>query len=54
MFRLPGIPPAWEPGTTDPGSYVLYIFAAGGSVTEQFKQTGIVVSGTDVDLGSIE
>lgn len=53
QFRLPGIPPAWKPGTTDPGSYVLYVFAAGGSVTQQFQQTGIVVSGTDVDLGTI-
>jgi rhamnogalacturonan endolyase len=54
VFRLPGIPPAWKPGTTEPGSYVLYLFAAGGSVTQQFKQTGIAVSGKDVDLGTID
>jgi rhamnogalacturonan endolyase len=54
VFRLPGIPPAWKPGTTNPGSYVLYIFATGASVTQQFKQTGIVVSGPELDLGTIE
>ena|GEM_PF-726993 len=52
-FSLPGIPPAWQPGTRTPGAYVLYAFASKGSVTEQFKQTGIVVSGTAQDLGEL-
>jgi rhamnogalacturonan endolyase len=52
-FSLPGIPPAWAPGTTNPGSYNLYIFAGKGSITDQYKQTGIVVSGSTTDLGTI-
>ncbi|MFU8853079.1 polysaccharide lyase family protein [Micromonospora sp. SL1-18] len=52
-FSLPGIPPAWQPGTTTPGSYILYMFAADGSVSEQFKLTGITVSGAIQDLGEI-
>jgi rhamnogalacturonan endolyase len=52
-FTLPGIPPAWAPGTTNPGTYTLYIFASKGSITEQYKQTGITVSGATQDLGSI-
>ncbi|HEX2856361.1 MAG TPA: polysaccharide lyase family protein [Propionibacteriaceae bacterium] len=51
-FELPGIPPAWKPGTTDPGSYTLYVFAAEGSVTDQYVRTGVVVD-SDVDLGTI-
>lgn len=52
-FSLPGIPPAWKPGTTDSGSYVLYVFSAGGPITGQLKQTGISVSGKSTDLGTI-
>ena len=52
-FRLPGIPPAWQPGTTNPGTYTLYAFAAEGSVTDQYKQTGIVVHGALQNLGEI-
>ncbi|WP_377267109.1 polysaccharide lyase family protein [Peterkaempfera sp. SMS 1(5)a] len=52
-FTLPGIPPAWVPGTTTPGSYTLYAFAADGSVTDQYKQTGITPSGAHHDLGEI-
>jgi rhamnogalacturonan endolyase len=52
-FRLPGIPPATLPGTTTPGSYTLYVFAAGGSIVDQYKQTGVVVSGPATDLGVI-
>ena len=52
-FRLPGIPPAWQPGTTTPGTYTLYAFAAGGSATDQFKQAGIVVHGALQHLGEI-
>jgi rhamnogalacturonan endolyase len=52
-FSLPGIPPAWEPGTTTPGTYTMYIFAADGSVTDQYKMPGIVVKGASQDLGTI-
>jgi rhamnogalacturonan endolyase len=51
-FRLPGIPPAWKPGTRTPGSYTLYIFAAGGSITDQFKRT-VDISGRGHDLGDV-
>jgi rhamnogalacturonan endolyase len=53
FFQLPGIPPAWLPGTTTPGSYTLYIFASKGSITDQYKQTGVVVGGATMDLGTI-
>jgi rhamnogalacturonan endolyase len=52
-FRLPGIPPATRPGTTDPGAYTLYVFPAGGSVVDQYKRTGISVGGPATDLGDI-
>jgi rhamnogalacturonan endolyase len=52
-FRLPGIPPAWQPGTRTPGTYNLYVFAASGSVTDQLKLTGITVGGPVRDLGEI-
>jgi rhamnogalacturonan endolyase len=52
-FSLPGIPPAWAPGTANPGSYTLYIFASKGSITDQYKQTGITISGATQDLGTI-
>ncbi|MFI6762856.1 polysaccharide lyase family protein [Micromonospora sp. NPDC050417] len=53
-FSLPGIPPAWQPGTRTPGTYNLYAFAATGSVTDQLKLTGITVGGARQDLGKIE
>lgn len=52
-FSLPGVPEAWRPGTTDPGTYTLYVFAADGSITDQLKRTGITVSGRHRDLGTI-
>jgi rhamnogalacturonan endolyase len=52
-FALPGIPPAWAPGTTTPGTYTLYIFAADGSVTDQYKQAGIAPAGKKLDLGTV-
>jgi rhamnogalacturonan endolyase len=52
-FRLPGIPPAWQPGTTQAGSYTLYIQPADGSVTDLYRQTGVVVAGSAQDLGDI-
>lgn len=52
-FSLPGIPPAWKPGSTEPGSYVLYIQPADGSVTGLYRQPGVVVSGRTQDLGEI-
>ncbi|MHA7986387.1 polysaccharide lyase family protein [Rathayibacter sp. CAU 1779] len=52
-FSLPGIPPAWAPGTTTPASYTLYAFASKGSVVEQYQQTGVSVSGKRTDLGTI-
>ncbi|GHJ41551.1 polysaccharide lyase family protein [Streptomyces sp. TS71-3] len=45
-FTLPGIPPAWKPGTSDPGTYTLYVFAADGSITGQYKQTGLTFHGS--------
>ncbi len=52
-FRLPGIPPAWQPGTKTSGTYTLYAFASKGSATQQYKQTGIVVRGREQNLGEI-
>lgn len=52
-FTLPGIPPAWMPGTTTPGTYTLYIFASKGSVTDQYTQSGITVRGKEQGLGTI-
>ncbi|WP_270888998.1 polysaccharide lyase family protein [Pedococcus sp. 5OH_020] len=52
-FTLPGIPPAWRPGTTEPGSYTLYIQPADGSVTDLYSRTGVVVSGSEQNLGDI-
>ncbi len=52
-FSLPGIPPPTVPGTTTPGTYLLYIFAAGGSVTDQYRQTGITLTGAATNLGTI-
>jgi rhamnogalacturonan endolyase len=52
-FTLPGIPPAWQIGTSDPGTYTLYAFASKGSVTDQYQQTGITVGGRKQDLGTI-
>jgi len=52
-FRLPGIPPAWEPGTTDPGTYTLYVQPADGSVTDLFATTGVTVHGRITDLGEL-
>ncbi|WP_213805034.1 polysaccharide lyase family protein [Granulicella sp. dw_53] len=52
-FTIPGVPPPWAPGTTNPGSYTLYIFASKGSITDQYKQTGITFSGPTADLGTI-
>jgi rhamnogalacturonan endolyase len=52
-FTLPGIPPAWQIGGTQPGTYTLYAFASKGSVTDQYQQTGITVSGRKQDLGTI-
>ncbi|HKU11463.1 MAG TPA: polysaccharide lyase family protein [Sinomonas sp.] len=50
-FELPGIPPAWQPGSTAPGAYVLYIQPAEGSVTDLYRQPGVVVRGGQQDLG---
>ncbi len=52
-FSLPGIPPAWLPGTATPGTYTLYIFAGKGSITDQYVRSGITVSGARQDLGTI-
>ncbi|MDQ0635055.1 rhamnogalacturonan endolyase [Arthrobacter pascens] len=52
-FQLPGIPQAWKPGSTAPGSYVLYIQPAEGSVTDLYRRLGVVVSGRSQDLGEI-
>ena len=52
-FELPAVPPAWQPGTTTPATYTLYAFASKGSVTDQYEQTGIKVSGPHQDLGTI-
>ena len=53
-FAIPGVPPPWAAGTTNPSSYVLYAFASKGSITEQYKQTGITFSGPTTDLGDIK
>jgi rhamnogalacturonan endolyase len=53
FFALPGIPPAWEPGTTTGGTYTLYVFAGKGSITDQYTQAGITVHGGTQDLGTI-
>ena len=52
-FELPGIPQAWEPGSTTPGSYVLYIQPAEGSVTDLYRRPGVLISGRTQDLGEI-
>ncbi|GIH18794.1 polysaccharide lyase family protein [Rugosimonospora africana] len=52
-FTLPGIPPAWQAGTTDPATYTLYVFSADGSITDQYQRTGITVSGRKQNLGTI-
>lgn len=52
-FALPGIPPAMVPGTSAPGTYNLYVFAAQGSITEQYKQTGLSIGGATQNLGTI-
>jgi rhamnogalacturonan endolyase len=52
-FSLEGVPPAWQPGTSTPGTYTLYAFASKGSVTDQYQQTGITISGKKQDLGTI-
>jgi len=53
FFSLPGIPPAWAPGTTVPGTYTLYAFAGRGSITDQLVQPGIEVHGGVQDLGTV-
>jgi rhamnogalacturonan endolyase len=40
-FTLPGIPPAWNPGTTTAGAYTLYVFSSKGSITDQFVRPGV-------------
>jgi rhamnogalacturonan endolyase len=52
-FTLPGVPPAWKPGTIQPGSYTLYVQPADGSVTDLYTRTGVVVRGTNQDLGDL-
>lgn len=52
-FTLPGIPQAWLPGTTTPGSYILYAFAADGSITDQYRRPGVQPRGAHLDLGDI-
>jgi rhamnogalacturonan endolyase len=52
-FQLPGVPAAWNPGTTDPGSYTLYIQPADGSVTDLYTRAGVVVRGRRQDLGDL-
>ncbi|MFG1811878.1 polysaccharide lyase family 4 protein [Streptomyces sp. NPDC049040] len=52
-FTIPGVPPAWQPGTTEAGTYTLYVFAADGSITDQYKQTGVSVRGRKQNLGTI-
>lgn len=44
-FTIPGVAPAWQPGTTTPGTYTLYVFSADGSITDQYKQTGLTFRG---------
>jgi hypothetical protein len=50
-FRLPGVPPAWQPGSTNAGSYTLYIQPADGSVTDLYLGTGSAAH--DVRLTSV-
>jgi rhamnogalacturonan endolyase len=52
-FRLPGVPPAWQPGSTNAGSYTLYIQPADGSVTDLYQRTGVAVQGRIHDLGDV-
>ncbi|MBP0461734.1 polysaccharide lyase family protein, partial [Streptomyces montanisoli] len=52
-FTIPGVPPAWQPGTTTPGTYTLYVFAADGSVTDQYKRTGLRFGGRHHRLPAI-
>ncbi|HXM53982.1 MAG TPA: polysaccharide lyase family protein [Candidatus Dormibacteraeota bacterium] len=52
-FTLPGVPPAWLPGTTTPGTYTLYAFGGRGSITDQLVVPGITVRDRDQDLGTI-
>ncbi len=52
-FSIPGVAPPWAPGTTNPASYILYIFASKGSITDQYRQTGITFDGPVKDLGTI-
>lgn len=52
-FELPGIPPAWAPGSMTPSTYTMYIFAAEGSATQQYKQTEVDIHGKRQDLGTI-
>jgi rhamnogalacturonan endolyase len=52
-FTLPGIPPAWLPGTTAPGTYTLYAFGGRGSITDQLVRPGIVAGGQARDLGTL-
>jgi rhamnogalacturonan endolyase len=53
-FRLTGIPPAWQPGSTLAGSYTLYIQPADGSVTELYTRTGVTVQAREHDLGDLD
>ena len=43
-FALPGIPA---------GTYSLYFFATKGPITDQFRQDGIAVAGSTLDLGTV-
>jgi rhamnogalacturonan endolyase len=52
-FELPGIPPAWAPGSTTPSTYTMYVFSAEGSATQQYKQAGVDIHGRRQDLGTI-
>ncbi|MFI6345986.1 polysaccharide lyase family protein [Streptomyces sp. NPDC050560] len=52
-FTLPGVPPAWRPGSTAPGSYTLYVFSAGGSATDQYKRTGLTFHGRHHQLPTV-
>ncbi len=52
-FTIPGVAPPWAPGTMNPSSYVLYVFATKGSITEQYKQAGITFDEPVKDLGTI-
>ena len=52
-FSLPGIPPGWAAGSTTPTTYTLYVFSGDGSITDQYQQSGITVSGKTQNLGTI-